>query len=331
MIFKTESDFLQDITSFKLSNIYLLYGSDETKKSELINLITQKIENSFDISFHQSSNIDINLFLNDLSTSPIFSPKKLVVLKDFEKLKKENIKIINKYLSSPNNSTVLIITYNEDLRKNEVEKIFSEYKLTAIEIMPPDQNEIISYIKNEFSKNKKNISEKSLNYIADTIINYSHLKNETEKMLSYLKNKQEISFEETISLISDLKEKNVYSIIDAILSKNTEKFKAIIEELINLNEQPLIILNAITLSLEKILKIRAIKNSHLEDYKTSISIGVYPRELQFNVLKIPENKLTKTIDWCLEIEKTLKSTHTQDPYLLLRNTAYIICEYLMKP
>ncbi|MEF3279452.1 MAG: DNA polymerase III subunit delta [Elusimicrobiota bacterium] len=330
MKFKTEEQLLSDILSLKVDPIYLLYGSDDIRKNEIIKTAEKKIDNNFDISNHSSDSFDINLFLNDVSSTPLFSPKKLVILKRIEKIKKELKKSLYSYFLNPNPSTLLIITYNEELKRNEIEKDFGEYSITCIEIMPPDERLITSYIKKELEKNSKEITDDALKYLSESISNYGELKNETQKILTYLKNKKNITLEEVMELSSDLKEQNVFLIANAILSKNGESLKKIMEELISKNEQPLMIIAIILTALEKLLKITMLKKEKKTDYQTALSIGVYRKELTLcEGINLNENKILKTIDYCLEVESVLKTTHTQDPQLLLRNILYIIVDYLM--
>lgn len=326
---KTEEQLLSDIATNKLDPVYLLTGEDSFKKNEIIKTIKKNAQNVFDISVHYSKDFDSNLFLNDLSSQGLFSNKKTVILKNFESLKKEPKKTVMEYLLNPNPSSLLLITYDEEIKISDMEKEFGELKITHVKIDPPDQNEIREYVKKEFEKNSKEIDDASLNYLCDSINSYGILVNETQKLLNYLKNKKSLTIDETLTLVNPFKETDRFEIIKAIMSNDKNKLYSVTEELIGSLENPLVIINSFNLALEKILKITALKKSHITDYSIAYSLGIFRNELNSSFRFISESKILKVIDYCLEIEKALKSSTTQQPYILIRNAAYVISDYLM--
>jgi DNA polymerase-3 subunit delta len=331
MKIKTETNLINDILSVKFDSVYILGGTDDAKKNELLKNIRSTFKNDFDISELSGIDIDISLFMNDVSTAPLFSTKKLVILKNYEKLKKDAKKAVEDYLTNPNPSTILVITLNDELRQNELEKQFGIYSLTFINIAPPDKTEIIHYVKNELEKHSKKIDDISLEYIAGVIDNYGSLKNETEKLIIYSENKKNITFDEVKDIIASFKDLNPFDIINSILSKDRERLKKIIDDLIRSGEEPLRIINMILLALEKMIKINALNTAHINSYNLSYQLGVFPGELRSEVRYISENRIIKTINHCLDVENTLKTTHTEDPVILIKNIVYIIIDYLMNP
>ena len=329
MMNKTEEQFLSDIASKKFDAVYILAGTDSFKKNEIIGMIKKSSENSFDVSVHYSNELDPNLFLNDVSAQALFSNKKTVILKNFESLKKEPKKTVASYFKNPNRSTLLVVTYDEELKASELEKEFGEFEITCVKIYSPDPREIEEYVKKEFEKNSKEIDEASLLYLCDCIDSYGMLVNETEKLLTYLKHKKKIEIDETVSLVNPFKETDRFEIIKAVISNDRNRLYSITEELISSYENPLAIINSFTLALEKILKITALKKSHINDYSLAFSIGIFRSELSSSFRFINETKLLKVIDYCLGVEKTLKSSTTHQPYVLVRNAAYVISDYLM--
>lgn len=329
MKIKTEANILNDILTTKFDSVYILGGTDDAKKNELLKNIRSTFKNDFDISELSGIDLDITLFMNDVSTSPLFSNKKLVILKNYEKLKKDAKKTVEDYFTNPNPSTILVITLNDELRQNELEKQFGIYSITFINITPPDKTEIIQYVKNELEKHSKKIDEIALEYIAGIIDNYGSLKNETEKLLIYSENKKNITFDEVKDIIASFKDLNPFEIINPILSKDKERLKKTIDDLIRSGEEPIRIINMILLSLEKMLKINAFNTAHINNYSLSYQLGVFPGELRSEARYISENKIIKTINHCLDIENTLKTTHTEDPVILIKNAVYIIIDYLM--
>jgi DNA polymerase III delta subunit len=331
MKFTTQNDLLKDISNGKINNVYIFFGNDESKKSEIIKVIKSKFLEAELFSF-DSKNFDKETFLNDISSNSFFSSKKIIFLKDFNSFKKDAKEFIKNSLKNISNNVVLIINFEGDIKIKEIEEEFSEInteKFIGVKIEPPLPLEIKNYIKETLSKKGKSIDEKSLEWLSQNIDSYASLKNETEKIINYIGSKKEIKFDEVISLCVSHKESDRFLLINAMLSKNKEEFIKMINELIESGEEPLAILSAIEIGLEKILKISILQKSNIYDNNLIFQIGVFRNEINsFNLRFLNETALIRIIESCLEVENTLKSSITANPYILIRNLSIFISDFL---
>ncbi len=324
----TENEILENILGKNITGIYVFIGTQYYKKKEIIELIKKQYQ-QIEFSSYDSKDLDLNLLFNDLLSNSFFSFSKLVVLKNYEAVKKVDKEKLFSYFQAPNKSTIFVIFWNEDLKQKDIEEEFGKFDLICVKINPLSYEEKIRYIKKEFEKNSKEIDDLALSYIADCIDDYGILVNEINKILIYLKDKKRLTFDEACEIVDDLKEVDRYKIIDAIISNDKNKLFQITEDLIEKKESPHSILSVFLISLEKLFKINILQKSNINDYSLISSLGVFKNELTSSFRFINEEEILKVIDYILSTENTFKTTTDLNPYILIRNISYIISVRLM--
>ena len=99
--------------------IYLIHGSDSfIVKSKMKSIIAKYDIDIFNLNTYDAEETNISNAINDATTIPFMSNKKIVVIKNAyfltnEKLKKEitqNIDALVKYINNPVKETILIVT-----------------------------------------------------------------------------------------------------------------------------------------------------------------------------------------------------------------------------
>lgn len=332
MIIKSEQEFFNDVKKFKLDNIYLLVGKDTERKKRILRELQNKISTEFDINILSSEKLNEN-FISDLFTPPLFSSKRIIILNDFKKIKAEEKKFLYSYFENPSNSTVLFLLYNDELKNYEIKKEYENTKITVVIFPELTETEIKGIIKESLMENNIEIDENSLNYISSQIVNFSHLNNEIEKIITYTQKSKTISFDEIRNLTFPLKETQIYEISESIISVQPERFKNTLKTLIDQKEDPLYILNSIEYALEKVLKLKILTKKYPNpnyEITQALSLNRFDLEKTKNPLfnKISEESIIKAIEQCLEIENQLKSQAQQDSYLLIRYLGNFILELM---
>lgn len=180
---------------------YLIYGDDRylcfdaLKKIEDSLGIMIKDMNSVVISGEQANAKDI---VTSLNLYPFGDPKRFVVVKNFAPTKnKEEYKIIQEYLKSPLNSTVVVFFNPEspDFYKGM-------QGLTLVDCNKIDAKMITSYVKNYLAKNEINSSEDAIQKLIMFCDNdMARINSELEKLSAYVA--------DTKILTSEIIEKNV--------------------------------------------------------------------------------------------------------------------------
>jgi len=212
-------DVKKEIESNKFSPVYIFLGEERYLKQQIIDLIKKRIlTNSFanDFNFNRfyADDVDLNKVIEVCNTLPVFNEKRIVLLENIEKLK--NFKLLNDYLKLPSSFTILILNSNE----RAVKRLNSEYKnVKKVVFYSLSELELRNWIQNYVLKIGKKITPQAVSVLLLLCNNsLSELNNELEKLILYCKDNEIITEEDVRNLIEDVKEYNIFQLIDSILS-----------------------------------------------------------------------------------------------------------------
>lgn len=211
----------------KFLPVYFIFGEDSFQVKNTLAVIEKAIQpeitSDFDRHVFYGSTCNV-LEIIDFSLSFPFGPgKKLVVVKEFEKVK--DTAKLNNYLNSAPDFTVLVLIHEEGIRSFEnkfFKKLIEQGWIFEAKELKADglADWAVSYIS---SKGKK-LSGANAAYLVElTGENRSILEMQLEKMLTYLEDKTEITFEMIQSHVISSKEYTIFDLQNAIAVRDKEK------------------------------------------------------------------------------------------------------------
>ncbi len=242
------------------NNIYLIYGSEDFLIEEKNQEILKIHENKDSVLF--SEKIDLKQLLIEANSLDLFSQEKIFLVKnpDFLNKKEENFELFEKIIEAILfNHHILIIsaTNGIDFRLKIpalLKKSATLFEFNAFKEW--EQTKLITWLRNEFTKRNKKITESALIALSESSDNnLRELINEIEKIITYKAN------EDTIIELCDIKaltkgEKlSTFDLNEHFKKKDLKNSLKIILNLLKNNEDPLKILGLITSNLRLYLQI----------------------------------------------------------------------------
>jgi len=224
----------------KIYPVYLFYGEENYLKEDILkklrNRLTDPAYRELNYKVFYGEKLSINEVINDLETLPLISEHKLVVIKEAEKINKnDEIKLINYFnrLSLKNNFSTLIIIYKESSPNKElitaIKKVgvVSNFSIT-------NKAKLTLWINSKFRQSNKKITQEGLFYLQSIIgSDLGRLFNEIEKIDIYTKDKKVIEKEDVMISIGGSESVNIFKVLDSIGDKD---IKSAIEGLVKLNQ-----------------------------------------------------------------------------------------------
>ncbi len=210
--------------------IYLLLGnSNEYLKYQIVEKIKQKVLSpgleGFDFSIFNGETLNLNEFENYL-ISPPFGNKKVVLIEDGDKLRKNDLKYILS-LRVPDFS-ILIFESNSDeipLLMEEDAIIVKNYALK--------QATVEDWIKLKFRECGKEVSQESVKEIISRLdTDFYLLDSEIMKVALYIGNRKKAELKDIIEVVNYIPDTRIYDFINAVLSKKREQAIQIYETMV---------------------------------------------------------------------------------------------------
>ena len=246
---------------------------------------------------------NINGIIDELNTSPFGDRKRYFILKNVDKIKKDELPLINDYNLKPNKkvkvfyfSTKSNFKLKVDIeikfksnRDNIRDLILEKLKLSNINL---DKN-IIDKLLSKISENRLKV-DKEIN----NIINLRNNSDDISTIMDYIDNNKREFFNESYSLDIDINKKNRKNLL-----KNYEKT--------NFNENIFMEVGRITWKYKLYLKIKILLKDGYKDSEIIEKIKV--SKYQYKYIKNEANNLSlndilKTLIELVKADKKLKST-----------------------
>jgi DNA polymerase-3 subunit delta len=180
--------------------------------------------------------LSINEVINDLETLPMISKHKLLVIKEAEKINKnDETKIINYFnrTSLKNSFSTLIIIYKENNPNKELITAVERIGIAA-NFSITNKAKLALWIKSKFRQSNKKITQEALFYLQSIVgSDLGHLFNEIEKIDIYTKDKEIIEKEDVIITIGGSEAVNIFKVLDSVGDKD---IKNAMDGLVKLNQ-----------------------------------------------------------------------------------------------
>ena len=236
--------------------IFLLYGNNNGFKDEIIKNF---FENKFKKKIYRYDENEIlhnkENFYNIIFTKSLFEDEKLIIISRVSDKIKD---IINEVIEKEIDDTTIILNSNNLDKKSKLRSLFEKNKRTICIPFYEDNSQTLSSIASSFFKEKKiPISQETINLLIERCRgDRLNLKNELNKIESFIKDKKKIDIEDILKLTNLAENYNVSELIDNCLAKNSKKIITILNENNFLTEDCILIMRTILAKTKRLQKLK---------------------------------------------------------------------------
>ena len=215
---------------FKKNNFFLFYGENEGLKKEIIenNFQNNCPKKAFYYDESEVLNNKSNFFEEILSKSFFENEKLIIINRSTDKI----TSIIEEILEKKINDLVLILNSGSLEKRSKLRLLFEKNKEIICIAFYEDNNQTLSSMASQFFRNNKiQISQQAINLIINRCRgDRQNLKNELNKIESFIKNKKRIEISEILQLTNLAENYSVTELVDNCLAKNKNKTLNILNE-----------------------------------------------------------------------------------------------------
>lgn len=297
--------------NLKNNKLFLIHGKNDSAKKSIINHIKMKDDECEKIKYTEKEILNQNDdFYNNVLNKSFFSEKKIIII---DQVTTKIKKILDDIYYKISDDIFLIILSDPLDKKSALRLNFEKNEnQVCIAVYPENEQTMISYASNFFSKNKISISNANINMIINKCSNdIENLKNELNKIEIYLKNKKNITSEEILRLTNLIENHSFYELVNNCLALNNKKTVNILNESNYSNEDTIIIIRTF-LSKAKQLNILAKEFENSKNIDSAIAKArppIFWKDKDIIKLQIKywtQNKIKKLLDKINETELLIK-------------------------
>ena len=321
MIIKSFELDRKDFSKFKL---FVIYGENEGLKKEIISKI-KKNHNNKEIIYEEEQILkNKDIFFSEIKNKSLFEGNKTFIVERCSgKISETIIDLDQNYLDD-----IIILNCGILDKKSKLRNFFEKSDNAVIIPTYKDNSQsLLNIAKDFFLKKKISISYETLNLLVNRCNgDRGYLKNELEKVSSYLYGKKVLSMKEISTLTNLAENYSATELVDASLSKNSKKTQEILNENNYSHEDTFLILRVFLQKAKKILNLlENIKNKSdiekvISEHKPPIfwkDKPVIKKQLELWSYK----KMSDLIQKLNDIELKIKNNNTLS-IILMKNFIY---------
>jgi DNA polymerase-3 subunit delta len=273
-------DILKKIKKGKLQPVYYLFGEDsyslDITLAALEEAVKPFIVSDFDKETYYGEDKDLEDVLNAASAFPFGSEKKLIIFKEFEKVRDK--KGLISYSKSPQDFTILVFIHNGAITNLEAEPyktlMLNEYIFEAKELKGKN---LLEWLISLAESRGKILTEDNAQLILDISgENRNILEAQIEKIFTFLGEGKEITYDIITSLSSSLKEYNIFDLQNAIAKRNKPGALKIALSMIDKGAEPTFIVHMLTRYFTGLVRINELREQNIPDQAAARIVGTHP-------------------------------------------------------
>jgi len=222
--------------------VYLIYGEEKYLHDELIDRVIDTSLDSgtkdFNLDIFYASETSADKIINVSRSFPMMAQRRVVVVKDIQQLKPNDLKHLADYVSRPSKSSCLILSLPERKKTGKWFTMIFNNAL-SIDCRKLYDNEVPAWVEGYLQSKKLAIAKDAVQLLQAQVGNsLLDLVNELEKIQINIHPRLKITLEDVQNVTSISKQFNIFELCNAVGEKNFPRAIAILNKLITQGESP---------------------------------------------------------------------------------------------
>ncbi len=251
---------IKSLRSKKFLPVYFLFGEDEFGIEDALRTIEEtifpSITSDFDKEIIYGEDKDAVSLINNISAFPFGSEKKIVVLKEFDKLKDR--KKLSSYLKSPADFSILVLVQNGAVSSMDTEpyKTLLQNKF-AFEAKELKGKHLIDWLTDFVGGSGREISYDNAQALIDIVgESRSMIEAQLEKIFIYLGTEKKITLESVRALATSLKEYTIFDLQNSLGRKSKKDSLKVAFNLLEKSMEPIQIIFMLTKYFTQLMRVK---------------------------------------------------------------------------
>lgn len=322
---------IQKINSGQIDPLYYLSGAEKFFHDQIIEtldnaIFTDKGSRDLNLTILYGTENTLGELLSAVLSYPMLANFKLVIVRDFDKMKISDPDSINKYLNNLQKTTCLVLSVEEKGRSkicNAIEQVAHN-----VDCRPIPDYKVTTWFTSYCRQQKINIEPQAINFLINQVgSNLLTLNLELKKARDFKNDDSVITIEDLEQTTGISKEFSVFALQNALSNRQLSNAIKICNNLLDAGQNINLIISILYAFFRKILIASSLKQKGTIREQIAIQMGL--TEFQFKdiysaISKFNQNQINKIIHLLHEIDVTAKTSAIEEKQGL-QMLCYKIC------
>lgn len=325
----TQTQLQASLKQGALAPLYLVVGEDDLLRDTALAALKAAVlgedGNDFNCDVFYGDEAGGADIVACASEVPVFSSRRLVVVKAADKLPARECESLLVYLQTPNESTtVLFVAPKLDGRLKFTQAL--SRVAVSVDCSPLSDAQLISWLKQDAERVGIQLSDEALHMLKEACGGslYS-VRRELEKLAAYVSSEQAVTAGDVETLRGIEPGASVFDLAIAIGARNRGRVLAILARNLEAGEAPLRILGSLAWQYRRLWKIKELLKQGGREVDAARTLRMDPYKVRAFLGQFSEAHLGEALRWFLEADAKLKGGSGGRPARILEQLLLKLC------
>jgi len=316
-------EFVQSLPQGAPQTVYLLHGEEEFLLEQAVEAVLDvalpPAQRQFNFDVLRAGEMDIREILSICASFPMMADRRVVVLRDVDKLNARELELLTVYLEHPSPTTCLLLVASRvDMRKKPFNSLRKAYPV--LECKPLYEDQAPRWIEERVRSAGKTIDMDAVRLLVAYVgTSLRALDAEAAKLILFAGTRDAISADDVGSVVGVSREFSVFELQRALGMVDTPRAVSILERLLEGGESPTFLLVMLTSYFVALWKIHELKRK--ETPRTAIASEIrvntyFLKEYLAGAQRYTGAEIEEALCLLAEADTALKTTQTDPPQVL---------------
>ncbi len=295
--------------------LYLLFGAETYLRDQAARIIADTTLKDaplreFNETTFSLTNTDVQQAIATAEQLPMMSPRRVVQIRDFTKLRESDEEALARYLARPVESSVVIFVADELDKRRKLTKTLLDV-CAAVEFAPLADAELVEWAKRRLRELKVQSDERTLRQvIALAGPDVRTLSNELEKLATAALDSGFINMEMVDALVGRSRELSNFELTDQLIARNRKRALQTLRRLLDDGAEPVMLIGLVASNYHRLALAKELMSRGAPNNEVYRQVGIFGRREEFlaTARRSDARALTRSIERIAAADFALKTS-----------------------
>lgn len=282
----TRQDLHRALKQGEVKPLYLLFGEESYLRDLAARAIADACLKGASLrEFNEASfslmNTDVQQAIAAAEQLPMMSPRRVVEIRDFSKLREMDEEALLRYLMRPVESSVVIFIADDLDKRRKLSKTLLDV-CAAVEFAPLSDSELADWAKRRLKELKVQTDERTLHQIVALVgSDVRTLSNELDKLATAALGSGLITMEMVDALVGRSRELSNFELADHLIARNRKRALQTLQRLLDDGAEPVMLIGLIASNYHRLALAKDLMSRGAPNNEVYRQVGIFGRREEF--------------------------------------------------
>jgi DNA polymerase III subunit delta len=311
----TRQDLFRALKAGEIKPLYLLFGEESYLRDMAARTIKDvALKDSALREFNESSfslaNTDVQQAIAAAEQLPMMAPRRVVLIRDFNKLREADEEALMRYITRPAESSVVLFIADDLDKRRKLSKTLLDV-CAAIEFAPLSDTELADWAKRRLKELKVQTDERTLYQIVALVgSDVRTLSNELEKLATASLETGFVTMEMVDALVSRSRELSNFELTDHLIAHNRKRALQTLHRLLDDGAEPVMLIGLIASNYHRLALAKDLMSKGAPNNEVYRQVGIFGRREEFlaTARRSDASQLARSIERIARADLAIKTS-----------------------